>query len=175
MTAPVPAADATGAAVGGAHPTTTDVDVERTAVREVRAALPAALGTRLSVGPLIVALRPLLAAGWSRADVVARLEARSWADAGPGLVISVLRDLAVEGPPVPAPAPVPVRRCEEHSTFDASSCPPCLSEIKLGDRRREDLGRALAPLGRSSSPTTHAEAARAHLRDAGFVGSAGRR
>ncbi|MGP7963681.1 helix-turn-helix domain-containing protein [Sanguibacter sp. A246] len=165
VTAPVPAADATGAAGGPIEPDPpVGVGDEQAVVRDVRAALPRALGDRLSAGPLLGALRPLLEAGWSRQDVVARLEARSWADAGPGLVISVLRDLALEGPPVAAPVQVAASRCEDHGTADAATCSPCWSEIKLGEREAAELGRATGPARASTRSSVHAAAAREQIR-----------
>ncbi len=183
VTSPVvPATGAADAAGGGARPDDDEsgagsASEHRAAVRAVRAALPESLARRISGGPLSAAVTALLADGWTPEQAVRRVRLRGWDGAGPGLVVTFLRDLALEGPPpaeVVASGPGP-RRCEEHPASEALTCLPCWSEIKTGERQPEDLGRTLIAAHVTATGPDRAHAARAVLRDAGFTTIGARR
>lgn len=127
-------------------PRPSHLDEAPAVLRQLRATLPPALSRQLAPNPVLSRLRALLAQGWVPDQILDRFTGQSWAGVGPGLIVSTLAGMLEEGPPpvlrastVPTP-----ERCQDHGIQGASTCSPCWSEVKTGDRQQRDVGRNLS-------------------------------
>lgn len=122
-----------------------DLETVRSVLRQIRSELPIATSQRLSPKPVMSRVQSLLRDGWLQEQILDRFKGQSWTNAGPGLVVSMLTGMVEEGPPAVAlPTMKDDSRCEDHGIQGASSCSPCWSEVKTGEREAGDVGRLVS-------------------------------